>query len=96
MDKYLDALLAILLLKKLLVECFRVFNNPVKMPQWTLPLITELKEFSSPLSAHLLNAHLAKYPLRTSNSFVLLLCTYAPAQCPLGRALGILNDSDSS
>jgi hypothetical protein len=67
----------------LIVESFRVFNNPVKIPQWILPLITELKEFSSPLclSAHLLNAHLEEY---------LLLSL---AQYPPGRALRILSDS---
>jgi hypothetical protein len=33
----LDALLAILLLKKSLAESIRVFNNPVKILQWILP-----------------------------------------------------------
>jgi hypothetical protein len=33
----MDALLAILLLKQLPAECCRVFNNPVKIPQWILP-----------------------------------------------------------
>jgi hypothetical protein len=33
----MDALLAILLLKQPLAESFRVFSNPVKIPQWILP-----------------------------------------------------------
>jgi hypothetical protein len=60
----LDALLAILLLKQPLAESFRVFNNPVKIPQWILPQNTELKEFFSPVPiCTLLNAHLAEYLL---------------------------------
>jgi hypothetical protein len=71
----MDALLAILLLKQPLAESFRVFSNPVKIPQWILPSNTELKEFSSLLclSAHCLNAHLAEY-LLTERSTVLSFC----------------------
>jgi hypothetical protein len=38
-------------LKKPLADSFRVFKNPMKIPQWILLQITELKEFSS--CAHL-------------------------------------------
>jgi hypothetical protein len=63
-DGEFDALLAILLLKQPLAESFRVFNNPVKIPQWILPSNSELKEFSSPVPiCTLLNAHLAEYLL---------------------------------
>jgi hypothetical protein len=56
------------------------------------------KEFSSLLclSAHCLNAHLAECLLPELQQFCLLLCTYALAQCPPGRALRILSDSGSS
>jgi len=42
----LDALLALCLLKKPIAEFFRVFNNPAKILQWILLLISKLKEFS--------------------------------------------------
>jgi hypothetical protein len=50
------------------------------------------------LSAHSLNAHLAEFLLtqNVQQFCLLLLCTYAPAQCPPGRALRIFNDSVSS
>jgi hypothetical protein len=44
--EYLDALLAIFLLKQPLAECFWVFINLAKISQLILPQITELKEFS--------------------------------------------------
>jgi hypothetical protein len=56
-----DALLAILLLKQPLVESFRVFNNPTKIPQWILLQIPELKEFFSLVpTCTLLNPHLVE------------------------------------
>jgi hypothetical protein len=71
-----------------------VFSNPVKIPQWILPQILELKEFSSlpvPIYTLSLCPPSRVSSSRTSNSFV-LLCTYAPSQCPPGRALRIFSD----
>jgi hypothetical protein len=73
-----------------------VFNNPVKILQWTLPQLPELKEFSSflCLPAHFLDALLVEFPLhRTFSSSVSFCAPFAPAQCPPGRALRILSDS---
>jgi hypothetical protein len=71
MENEMDALLAILLLKPLL-EYFWVFNNPVKVPQWTLPSAPELKEFfPSPVpTAHRLDALLAEFLLFQKHSLV--------------------------
>jgi hypothetical protein len=78
------------LLKKPLAECCRVFNNPVKIPQWILLQIIELKEFSSScvclhtysmptwksiLSFHLLKAHLEE--LFESSVILVLLRTHS-------------------
>jgi hypothetical protein len=52
MGNEMDALLAILLLKPLL-ECFRVFSNPVKVPSVDLSLLPELKEVPSSFCAYL-------------------------------------------
>jgi hypothetical protein len=67
MENEMDALLAILLLKPLL-EYFWVFNNPVKILQWTLPSQhrTQRVLFSLCLSAHFLDALLAEYLLHCS------------------------------
>jgi hypothetical protein len=91
MENEMDALLAILLLKPLL-EYFWVFSNPVRGPSVDSSLHnTELKEFSSLLClpAHFLDALLAEYLLHRmfSSSVSFILCLYAPAQCPPGRAL---------
>jgi hypothetical protein len=83
-------------LKKPLADSFRVFNNPVKIPQWILLQITELKEFSS--CAHLHTVSMPSWQSIFSQNFqqfYTLLCTYAPTQCPLGRALTLLSDSGS-
>jgi hypothetical protein len=72
-DGECNALLDILLLQQPLPEPFKVFSNPMKIPQWILPLITERKEFSSLLYAFLhtnSNALLAEY-LLTEHSAVL-------------------------
>jgi hypothetical protein len=63
-----------LLLKQPLAESFWVFSNPVKIPQWILPSLPELKEFFSLLClpAQSLNALLAEFPLHlTERSAVL-------------------------
>jgi hypothetical protein len=74
-----------------------VFSNPVKILQWILPLNTELKRvlFSCVVCTMSLCPPGRVSSSRTSSSSV-LLCTYAPAQCPPGRALRILSDSASS
>jgi hypothetical protein len=73
-----------------------VFNNPVKIPQWTLPLNSELKEFSSPC-AYCTHVSMPSWQSIFSQNIQqsYLLCTYAPTQCPPGRALRILSDSSS-
>jgi hypothetical protein len=88
----LDALLALLLLKQPLAEPIRVFNNPVKIPQWILPSNTELKEFSSPVPV----CTMSQCPPGRVSSHRTSRILYAPAQCPSGRALRILSDSVSS
>jgi hypothetical protein len=85
-------------LKQPLAEPNRVFNNPVKILQWILPSITELKEFPSPCAC-LHNGSMPTWQSVFSQNvqqLCTLLCTYAPAQCPLGRALRILSDSGPS
>jgi hypothetical protein len=89
MENEMDALLAILLLKPLL-EYFWVFNNPMKIPQWTLPshLRTQRVLFTFPVpTTHFLDALLVEYLLhRMFSSSVLLCAPFAPTQCPPGRA----------
>jgi hypothetical protein len=83
-----DALPVLRLLKQPLAKPIRVFNNPMKIPPWTLPseYRTQRVLFSLCLPAQCLNAHLAE-----------CLLSYAPhalAQCPLGKVSRVLSDSD--
>jgi hypothetical protein len=73
-------------LKQPLAECFRVFSNPVKIPQWILLQITELKEFSSPVPVCTLYSMPTWQSIFSQNfsSFV-LLCTYAPLNAHLAE-----------
>jgi hypothetical protein len=92
----LNALLAILYSSNLLLSAQGV-QQPCEDPSsWTLPQITELKEFFSPMpictSTQCPPGRVSSH--RTSSSFVPSCAPYAPAQCPLGRALRILSDSD--
>ena len=65
------------LLKQPLAEPIKVFNNPVKIPQWILLLTSRTQRvlFFLCLPAHSLNAHLAKFPFhRTFNNSVIFSC----------------------
>jgi hypothetical protein len=92
----LDALLAILYSSNLLLSLQGV-QQPCEDPSVDSSFKFQNSKSSLLLclSAQCLNAHLAEYLLQNIQQFC-LLCTYAPAQCPLGRALRILSDSGSS
>jgi hypothetical protein len=96
----MDALLAILLLKPLL-ECFWVFSNPVKVPSvdsFFTPRTQRVPFFFLCLPAQGLDALLAEFLFHRTfpSSVSFILCLYALARCPSGRALRILSDSVSS
>jgi hypothetical protein len=81
----LDALLALCLLKQPIAEFFRVFNNPAKILQWILLLISKLKEFSPCVYLHTESMpSLCLLSELTTDFFCALL---APTQFPPGRAL---------
>ena len=97
MGNEMDALLAILLLKPLL-ECFWVFNNPVKVPSVDLS-----SNFQNSKSSFLYCACLHTFSTPSwrsifssfmEHSTVLSSCALMHfTRCPPGRALRILNDS---
>jgi hypothetical protein len=83
-----------ILLKQPLAECFRVFNNPAKILQWTL--LQSLNSKSSfcavPITVSMPSWQSIKNPqmilsLTTEFFFCALLCT----ECPPGRALQFFN-----
>jgi hypothetical protein len=73
-----------------------VFSNPVKILSGLFLQMVELKRVLFPfyVVCTLIRCLLAEFPFHRmfSSSVSFVLCTYAPAQCPLGRALRILND----